>query len=321
MARHLPFLAFLIAGACVLAAHQLAPPLVGAQAQGQGAPGLNDAGSGQDAGDSPEHALLLPSSNARRLWSANLTPSGTDVDWYRLATSGAFCAAAEATLATPGGVTLASDTAQATRVARSVGAHKSVDVALAAPAGRLPYLGIEPQSLMMASSGSNAQGPTHYTFALRAFDHATLDPGADGESPEAGATLATAAPLANGCTAGRLSSAQGDLEDVYFLDVSEPRLLTLSFARAGGDAVTARVVTPTGATHATLASGGAVDVWTSETGRWSVVVSSASSAGALASLRVPLPGAGAGMFVESSYLLASTDGPGDPQSCRPSCQG
>ncbi|HVM45828.1 MAG TPA: hypothetical protein VM582_07825, partial [Candidatus Thermoplasmatota archaeon] len=78
----------------------------------------NDAGSGQDAGDTPETALLL--TTARRIWSANLTPPGTDSDWYRLPTSGAYCAIAEANLGNPGEVTLTGATSRTPAVSRSL---------------------------------------------------------------------------------------------------------------------------------------------------------------------------------------------------------
>lgn len=280
--------------------------------------GENDAASGQDAGDTPHQALLL--SAAPRTWSANLRPPGTDADWYTLGASGAFCAAVETTMSAPGQVTLSATTARDPAVARSVSAHSSTRLSLAAPAGHAPYFGVEPIAMLMAAEQANPGGPGQYAFALSSRSHADLDPEGDGESPEAGGTLATAAPLVRGCAAGRLDAGLGDAEDVYFFDVSDPRQMTFSFALSSGEPASARIVTPSGATYATLASGDAVDVWASEAGRWHVAV--AQTAAAPPAL-VPLAWTGLALAqhetLASDYLLSTTDGPGEPQPCRPAC--
>lgn len=320
VARHFSLLLCLVALALVLAATFADQSVV--RAGGAGGPAQNDAASGQDASDFPENALVL--SAARRTWSGNLTPAGTDSDWYRLGAEGAFCAEGEGTLTTPGGLTLAGSPSREPSVTRTVGARGSISVALAAPAGSVPLLGIEPMAILMAAEGSQVQGPTHYTFSFRAYDHASLDPERDGESPEAGATPATSAPLPPGCAGGRLSGANGDVEDRYHVDVVEPRYMTIGFALASGDPATVSILTPAGATYATLSSGEVADVWASEPGRWSVVVAPAGAAQAPAAPLPALLGSAltitSAEILESAYFLSTTDGPGDHQACRPSCR-
>lgn len=315
VARNVPVLLVLLALAGLVGAGLLLPgsPTVAAR---EGAPLQNDAASGQDAGDSPQVALLLP--GARRMWSGNLTPPGTDSDWYRLDASGAFCAVAEATSSATGNLVLAADPSRAVSVADTAEAQRSTRLALAAPAGHAPFLGLEPAMLAaFAGDGSAHPSPGRYAFSLEARSHAELDPEQDGEAPEAGATPATAAPLPPGCTAGRLRGSAGDVEDRYVFDVSGSARISLSFALAGGDAARARVLTPSGATHATLASGDALTVWADEPGRWTVVVEPEATA---AQPTLALGLALATEVPESSYLLGVV-GPPDPEPCRPSCLG
>lgn len=315
MARHVPVLLVLFALAGLAGAGLLVPGSPTAAAR-EGPLLQNDAASGQDAGDSPETALLLP--GARRVWSGNLTPPGTDSDWYRLEASSAFCALAEATSSATGNLVLAADPSRAVSVAETAEAQRSTRLALAAPAGRAPFLGLEPAMLAaFASGGSTHPSPGRYAFSLEASSHAELDPEQDGESPEAGATPATAAPLPSGCTAGRLRAGAGDFEDRFFFDASGPARVSLSFAVAAGDAATLRVLTPSGATHATLASGDALTVWADEPGRWTVVVEPEPAA---TSAALGLGLALTTELTDSSYLLGVV-GPPDPEPCRPSCLG
>ena len=287
-----------------------------------GSPGVNDAGSGGDAGDSPELALPLPA--GRRMWSANLTPPGTDSDWYRMSPASAFCASVDATTNAPGQVTLASSPTRDAAVSVGADPHRLTRLVLAAPAGHEAFFGLEPPMLMMlaGSESSTNPSPGRYTFSMGTSSHADLDPEADGESPEAGATLATATPLPMGCSAGALSGAS-DTADQYYFDVTDPRVLTVSFAIVSGGATEARVISPRGATYGTIQSGDALNVWASEAGRWSIVVAPASSAHAASTLPFA---ALAPFFAEQAaledadYLLGVSDGP-DPQPCRPSCMG
>lgn len=325
LARH--FTVFVLLAAIVpLAAIALSFPVIPVSAQPQGGPGQsqNDAASGQDAGDTPGSALLV--TGGRRTWSANLTPTGTDADWYRLDQSSAFCAMVDSTTNSPGTVTLASGATLDASVAREADPHRATILSLAAPAGRMPIFGLEPPMLssMGASSGESGSPPSpgHYTFSLTAAGYLDLDPEADGEAPEAGSTAATAAPLPAGCSAGRLQGL--DTEDRYAFDVEDPRDLTISFAIASGGVAQARVIDPSGAIVRTLASGDAADVWAGAVGRWYVVVSETAPSA------VPLPldalargsrALGDADLVDTAYLLGVTDGPGDPAPCRPSCLG
>lgn len=318
MARHVPVfitLVLLLAGAGV----GYFWPTTGAIAQG-GAPVENDASSGADAGNTPHEATRI--ADARRVWSANLTPTGTDSDWYRLPAVGAFCAVVEASVGSPGSLTLAGSPELASTTRVEAMPHRPARLHLAQPDAAVPYFGIEAPMMSRLSGGdtsSHQPSPGRYTFSFQARTHAELDPERDGESPEAGPTPATSAALPQGCSAGHLSDA--DVRDHYHFDVgSEARTLALSFAVAAGSPAQLRVVTPSGATHTTLASGGAAEVWAAEPGRWSVVVSFPEAQPGL--LRTHLARlAPEGGVLETDYLLAASDGPGDTDPCRPSCMG
>lgn len=275
----------------------------------------NDAASGQDAGDSPANALLL--TGAQRKWSANLTPPGSDTDWYRLGASGAFCAVGEATSTATGQLVLTSDPARTAATQTTAEPHRASRLVLAAPSGA-PYLGLEPATMFSLVEGRARPSPGHYSFSLSAASYADLDPQRDGESPEAGSTPATAAPLADGCSAGRLGA--GDVDDRYHLDVTDGAELTLSFAVASGDAASARVYSPTGVLVHTVASGGTANLWLDQPGRWSVVVSNDGGRALPAGLALALAPALASDVIETEYLLGVI-GPPDPEPCRPSCQG
>lgn len=281
----------------------------------------NDAGSGGDAGDSPALALVI--ANARRMWSANLTPAGTDLDWYGLNAQEAFCAKVDATVGSPGSLTLAGGSDLHAAATREAMPHRPTRLALAASAGGMPIFGVEPP--MMSHTlieGSGGQpSPSRYTFTFTSSTYEELDPENDGENPEAGSTLANAAPLPASCAAGRLRTASADAEDRYYVDVAESRLITISFAIASGDAAQARIVTPSGAVHATLQSGDSVDVWANQAGRWQVVVAypGGSAAPATTNGLAPLLALQAETLLESAYILGITDGP-DPEPCRPTCR-
>ena len=281
-------------------------------ANGGGPPGDNDAASGSDAGNSPLEALPLGA--PRRTWNANLTPPGADSDWYVLDASSAFCAVVSATANAPGHVTLSTSALLEDRAARPAEPHRATRLAIAGAAGASAYFGLEPPAMRIAAGTATTPGPGRYTFSIEARGYADLDPQNDGESPEAGATVATAAALEGDCLAGRVGASAADMVDAWAFDVAEPRDLTLSFAVARGDAARARVVSPSGATVATLESGDAVDVWADEPGRWTLVVERA-----LAPTLVLANDAAASA---TDYILGLTEGPpGEPQPCRPTCVG
>lgn len=279
----------------------------------------NDAGSGQDAGDTPAQAILVP--NAARVFTANLTPPGTDADWYRHALTGAFCTVAQATPTSAGLATLASDASGGAAVSRNLEPHRVLTVALAAPAGRAPHFGVQPASFMSAlETRDSTPDPGRYTFGLRSFGLADLDPEGDGEGTDAANGPGAARALSGPCHAGRLG--QGD-QDWYALDVASPRELTISLAVAGSGDPVAALVAPDGSVRLSVSSGGAATAWAGETGRWHVVVSHAPRAapapGGLA-LALPLASTGAALVETADYILGTTDGPGDTNPCRPSCR-
>lgn len=319
-------LVYVVAGICVVAVGVALPAMeVLAQGQGHGPPissnqstaigNQNDAGSGQDAGDSIDGALSI--TDAQRTWKANLTPAGSDSDWFELAESSAYCAVGSVTTQSPGSVALSGSGSLSRAVRRPVDPHEPVQLVLAAPGTFAPHLGIlPPTTLMAAQVGNGPPSPGSYTFGFTARTHAELDPDGDGESPEAGATPATSAALPPECTAGRLDAI--DIADRYHFDVADVRDVTLSFAISAGGESQLRVLKPDGSTFATISSGGVVDVWADIPGRWSVVVERPASSPAPAlGLTRAFASADA---LDSDYLLGFSDGP-DPEACRPTCVG
>lgn len=303
--------AALVAGVVIAADLPDHIPLASAAPGGQ-----NDAGSGQDAGDTPAQALLIPSGT--RTFAGNLSPAGQDADWYRHSTSSAFCALADATLSTAGQLTIAADVHRAYSASRSVQPQTPLTLALAAPAGLTPYLGIEPGPSMTKEGGGSSPG--RYSFKFQSFSMSDLDPDANGEVPEAGATSATAVALPGACSAGRLSST--DTTDRFYYDITEPREIWLSLAVASGDGnIQLTFVSPSGAAATTIPSGQSGEVYASETGRWNVVITrSSTSTPASSAATLPILGALSSSSDLSTtgtdYILALSEGP-DP--CRPSC--
>lgn len=255
------------------------------------------------------------------MWNANLTPPGTDADWYRLDVDTAFCAVAEVFTHTPGQLTLAAQEDRSPGMARLTEAGGGTQLALAAPAGNTVFLGLEPASMMLLSSDTeSAPSPGRYTFSLDAMDYAQLDPEGDGESPEAGDTPTTAASLGAGCAAGSLSAA--DQADHRIFDVDEAREVGFSLARAGGANVELRVVSPSGATRLTLRSGESGDVWADEPGRWTAIVAPLPTSSLSASaLGMALSSPTGSALDDAYYLLGVVDGPpGEPDPCSPTCR-
>lgn len=281
------------------------------------APGQNDAASGQDAGDAPAAALLL--SAGPRDWKANLTPPGSDRDWYRASATGAFCAVANAVTHATGTVMLGANEDLGTQVSRVVDPRVPVRLALASPSGDVPFLGILPAPTVTTTSfgtdTDDGHGPGRYDFSLDVKGYGDLDPEGDGEGIDAGATIATSAPLAQDCGAGRLDRAAGDSEDRYHLDVTEAGDLTISFAVASGAGAQARILDPTGAVVATVASGDVATVWTGQLGRWQVVVGDPTSSPTRAVGGLSL----APLSLDRTDYILGAIGPGDSQPCRPSC--
>lgn len=312
LARSLSILAVLVAVAALVAA-ALAIPIVPAKAPQRptmASQTQDDAAAGRDAGDSPYEAMRI--TGGRRTFSANLSPAGIDADWYRLDVPGATCADAVASTGAAGQLTLASTPERDAATMRDTKPREETRLALAAPAGRGIYLGIEPAALRMSADDDTKETGGRYTFTIEAFRHADLpgEPGGD-----AGATLLTASPLVAGCSAGRL--AEGDIADGYRFDVEKPRVLTVSFALASGDA-TARIESPAGTNVAVLRDGEVAEIFADEPGAWRLVV----EAPAVPAAPVALLHGGivARAYATSEYILGVTDGPGDHEPCRPSCR-
>lgn len=327
MARPFPIFAVLVATMSAVALALAVPatdvlaaggnPHASSQSSAVGPGTQNDAGSGTDAGDTIDAALAI--ANAQRTWSANLTPAGSDSDWYVVDATSAFCSVTSTSTQSPGSLALTGLDSLAAAVRRPASPHEATRLTIAAPAGHSPRLGILPPSMTLTASQSGGGPPTpgHYGFSFATRTYGQLDPENDGESPEAGATIATAAALPADCAAGRIGSS--DPSDRFTFDVADVRDMTFSFAVASGDAAELRILTPTGATFATIQSGGVADVWADQPGRWSAVVAYAATSPAV--LALPQLGAFASAEgLSTSYVIGITDDP-DPEPCRPSCIG
>lgn len=278
----------------------------------------NDAGSGQDAGNTPLQALLVPS--VQRTFTGNLTPAGTDTDWYRHETTAATCTQAQATTSIATQLTIANDAQRNHTTSRGAPARQAVALALATPAGQTPFFGVEP-GLTSPALVTTVDTSGGYTFSFQSFGLSDLDPRGLGEVPEAGATRATAVVVPGPCFAGRLASSVGDTVDQFYFDVSAPQDITLSFAIATTGASHVRLIDPAGTLRATLATGDATTTYASGAGRWYLVVERPTTvtleAGApISLLHTAIPSSSA--TSDTDYLIGLTlDGGTNP--CRPAC--
>lgn len=273
------------------------------------APFRDDAGSGGDAGDTPQEALPLQEAGA---YQGNLsTPA--DADWYRLDRSQtATCmeatidgrSVANATLAAERpGATLPLDEAPSAEATHNP--TESLTLGLASPDVQRVLLGLTPQYTLTHPAAPDA-GFGGYGFDLQVTTIA--DVAGDRRGPPGDVPAADAAGdlprVSSSCVAGTLDADGGSGGDVdaYKLqaDAGDRLVLSLATDAAPSESTTLDLVTPSGKTALTLENGDVVGTRLEETGNYTLSVED-------------------GLDQKVEYGFGITTDDDGPPSCRPSC--
>lgn len=184
----------------------------------------NDAGSGTDAGDTRDNALLLAS-----FGSYGGNAQNHDVDWFRVnhASSEPQCVRAEA-----GGAEVFSTAVSAKwgDEARTVGtlspANGKSKAGLTVPALGSAYLSVKPSQAASSKGGA-------YDFSLATTSVPSPSSGDALTGTDAGSTVSGAIQVPGSCFGGWLSFLSlSDAKDVYAISARAGEVITLSFATA-----------------------------------------------------------------------------------------
>lgn len=253
----------------------------------------DDAGSGQDAGDTREEALDLPSTGS---YEGELSTS-RDVDWYRLGfeTSQTRCVEVGATGDAVAGVLVEFPDAETPGILDQVADSTDAVVPLTGAEVSDVYVGIDPGLSLLNALG----GPYTLEIATLSEDDikGTGDAWTDGD---VSGDASTARHAPSGCFGG---SVIGSDTDTYLLDVEEGQHITLSASEFGTQGLQVTLLDPSGTAVATVGSD-EVNVTTADVaGTWSVTTSTTSDSNTAV-----------------GYLLGLeiTDGP-EPRPCNPNC--
>lgn len=272
-----------------------------------GAHWQNDAGSGDDAPNSPAHALAL----AYGSYTGYL---GNSQDWY------AFPASAEPVclVATSGGYAdslaeLRVDTGTTTLALEGDG--NAADGALAVPASVATRFGLMPQ---LNDEEEEPSRPGTYFFSVNGYTRADLGEGDAGTGGDVGNSAAEAATLTRPCATGTFQPGL-DPRDVYAVDAEAGDTVRLSFVQVTPEGTAYLwLVDPDGTLVGNVANGAAQRFTLDQTGRYTAVV-----AGSDPDSVVPVAlgmGTTGGVLDPITYLLALDEDPRPPGSgCRPAC--
>jgi hypothetical protein len=280
------------------------------------APLRDDAGSGGDAGDTPDEALPLPEAGT---FQGNLsTPD--DADWYSLPGDGsAVCVSAtidgrsvaNATLAAerPGAELPPENTPSAEATHNPT---ESLEVGLASPDVERVLLGLTPQyTLTRPAAPDLALGGYTFDLELAAVAGTTADELAEdpdagqgpGDVPDQGSSVEPPA-VESSCTAGNLEAADGGSGDAdayrFHADAGDRVVVSLAAQEETSGATTMDLVTPAGKEQATLTNGDVVETTVEETGNYTLSLAN-----------------GQGNQVEYGFGITTDDD--GPPPCRPSC--
>lgn len=217
--------------------------------------GDDDAGSGGDAGDSPDAAYELPGPD---VYAGSLSDSN-DVDWYRLPAtgSGPVCVSAVVTGSIYGQTSL-----------QVVGSDVYVDADKMRPGDTVSmgFMLAAPEDLFFSVRPDDATVGGDYDFELQVYDLAEL-PGENADG-DAGNSLETATPLPTGCFAGGLNSAEGDPADYFTFRGFDGQ--TFLFSLATLDNLELTLYDPAGQAVASASGTSVLEHTLEEAGTWTV---------------------------------------------------
>lgn len=206
----------------------------------------DDAGSGRDAGNTKDAAMVLAGYGA---YTGYLGPR--DWDWFRVdaPTLGPRCIQVDASGDNNDTVRLGVDSPDRTRtLTGKFPAGGSTTLAIAAPSVTRTHFDIT-ASGNLPGSGDPAR-PGHYDFNLREVRVPAANVGDAFTGGDAGNEIGKATPLTAACSGGRIDPVRtlGDTRDVYSVTVGHGQALTYSFAVANDPgALTLALVDASGA--------------------------------------------------------------------------
>lgn len=194
----------------------------------------DDAGSGGDAGDSQDNALLLPGPGTYDGAFGVNDPA----DWYRLEDSSpedAHCALLDVKANAPTDVTLEAD---GHRVTGRATEDRPLRVSLASPFASHIDHGFEPAKTNVLDSGMREY--TFTTDTLSIWELETLSKNDSDDAPERSGS----GPLPEDCAFGQLGN--GDTSDTYTFDALAGDNIVFSLADTGQQEITMTVLDPAG---------------------------------------------------------------------------
>lgn len=263
---------------------------------------IGDAGTGEDAGDSPGQATELSDEGT---YDGILVPPG-DADWYTLTSSKDRPRCYQAMVG--GGVlaevTLSLDPSLVDATTRPIAPGLALDLGLAAPATSQVFLGFEPRETPAPSDEApSSSGP--YRFDLQTLELGSLEPGDDaGSGMDAGPTPDDAINVTSACFGGHVGKT-GDHADTYAFTIGGDERLTVSLTQSDDERVIkAALLSPRGDNETQLTSGEITEVTTDEAGTWALKLWTS-------------PSDNADMGVD--YLVGLTINGPEPPPCRPGC--
>lgn len=262
---------------------------------------IGDAGTGQDAGDSPGHATELPDEGT---YDGILVPPG-DADWYRLSSSKdrPRCYQAMVGGGVLADVTLALRPGLVDATTRPIAPGLTLDLGLAAPATSQVFLGLEPRG-SPAPSDQERSSSGLYRFDLQTLELDALGPGDGGTGTDAGSTAADATDVTSPCVGGHVGKT-GDHLDTYAFTIGEDERLTVSLTQSDDERVIkAALLSPSGDNETQLISGEITELTTDEAGTWTLSLWTSPSENA---------------DIEVDYLVGLTINGPEPPPCKPTC--
>ncbi len=271
----------------------------------------DDAGSGQDAGDTPEDALELPDIG---VYQGNLTPPD-DADWYTLKAGhiSTFpnpspdrdipaCMELGVRSQAAANVTLLLRNGTDRSIEAPVFESQDLRLGIAAPHLRSTFIGLEPRD-GLPSFGS-------YTLDLAAFGPPDKDDGDAGFGRDVGGTPETAADLPGPCLPGVLQ--KGDA-DAYNFEANAGDGLVLSLVHPIGPDFDTILIAPDGTQrNLTLQDGDLETVALDQDGTWTLQF---VSTGGNTSLYL----AGVSIIGDCSTGCLMEQVEEEPKPCRPGC--
>lgn len=266
----------------------------------------DDAGSGRDAGDSPDDALEIVYASR---YLGNL--SRFDRDWYVVedVADSPSCVRARATTIAPAMMAfgLTSDDDELDVAFVELRANEETSAGWAASQFEYAYLGF--------GATTHSHNPQPYSFDLERVGLPTRSEGDAGTGSDAGETLANALRIRDACTGGRLSarSLLPDRSDVYSLALAAQQPLLVSFAHGAGANLTLSLLDSGGTVFSSVENNGSIEFVAPQAGTYYLRASLPDS------VAVPSTSKTTSSSTDSAYIIGTIVGPpGSP--CRPTCR-